>query len=353
MAGKSGKRLPSNKKRQGGGGAAATGEHNLPAASYGNAAGGVNTEGHPPQQDEQQQQSTNVATADTSASRHSSLTPRGQPQRTQSSLSEGSRGPSPMMVASPSTQGGYMGIGSMPNPYGHGGGRGMESMMHIPPQYMSAVGPDQHSHHQYQHHHQGGGLLPGMVSQPRGGPGAFHQPMPYFPPHQPGMNYAAAAPSMANAPSGTSRTAAVTRGFNMGTSSISSGPAGEAMRGRGTTQSSTAASASSTAMAAAAEGMKQLVQQDIERGLQIDFYSERDLMTLASWASFFRDQYIETRSELSMARNDRTAEAYRRATGFVERVEMKILDTSAMKQIFRRLPVMPVDDPVRLIGHFV
>jgi hypothetical protein len=101
-------------------------------------------------------------------------------------------------------------------------------------------------------------------------------------------------------------------------------------------------------MAAATQGMKQLVLQDIERGLQIDFYAEGDRMILASWASFFRDQFIETRNELANARNDRTAEAYRRATGFVERVEMKVLDTNAMKQIFRRLPITPVDDPVRM-----
>ena len=107
-----------------------------------------------------------------------------------------------------------------------------------------------------------------------------------------------------------------------------------------------ATSASSAAMAAAAEGMKLMVQRNIERGLQIDFYSEGDPMILASWASFFRDQFIETRHELSKAKNDRTAEAYRRATGFVERVEMKILDTNAMKQIFRRLPITAVDDPV-------
>lgn len=90
----------------------------------------------------------------------------------------------------------------------------------------------------------------------------------------------------------------------------------------------------------------QLVQQDIERGLRIDFYSETDPMLLASWASFFRDQFIEVRQELAKASFDRNAETYRRATHFVERVETKILKTNPMKLLFRRHPMTHINDPI-------
>ena len=244
-----------------------------------------------------------------------------------------------MMVSTPTSQG-FIGMGAPAQYGGLGGTRGMEHIMHMsPPQYFPAGG-DQHPHQQYQQHHhhpQGGGRLPGGMAAHSG---AFHQPMPFYPQQHPVMNYST-TPPLPNLPSGIS-SAGNMRGYNMGTSGITAGGAGDTLG----TATLSGTSASSAAMAAATEGMKVLVQRDIERGLQIDFYSEGDPMTLASWASFFRDQFIETRHELSKAKNDRTAEAYRRATGFVERVEMKILDTNAMKQIFRRLPIAAVDDPV-------
>ena len=87
-------------------------------------------------------------------------------------------------------------------------------------------------------------------------------------------------------------------------------------------------------------------QEDIERGISIDFYAERDPTLLASWASFFRDRFIEVRHELKKATFDRNAETYRRATHFAERVESKILVSSAAKQLFRRYPLTPTNDPV-------
>jgi len=93
------------------------------------------------------------------------------------------------------------------------------------------------------------------------------------------------------------------------------------------------------------EGINQMVQQDIERGMGIDFYAESNPALLASWATFFRDQFIETRNLLARANNDRLAEAYRRATHFVERAETKVLETKAMKQFFRKHPLTPPNDP--------
>lgn len=87
-------------------------------------------------------------------------------------------------------------------------------------------------------------------------------------------------------------------------------------------------------------------QEDIERGLRIDFYTEPDPAILASWASFFRDRFVEVRHELTKATFDRNAETYRRATHFAERVESKILSSNAAKKIFRRYPLTPINDPV-------
>jgi hypothetical protein len=97
------------------------------------------------------------------------------------------------------------------------------------------------------------------------------------------------------------------------------------------------------------EGILAPHHEDIERGLRIDFYTERDPTLLASWASFFRDRFLEVRHELTKATFDRNAETYRRATHFVERVESKVLDSSAIKQLFRKYPLTPINDPVSTI----
>jgi hypothetical protein len=86
------------------------------------------------------------------------------------------------------------------------------------------------------------------------------------------------------------------------------------------------------------------IQRDIDRGLSIDFYTTGDPMLLASWASFFRDQYILAKNELTKAGYDRDAETYRRATYFLERVETRVLQTEAMKKVFRQYPLS--NDPV-------
>eukprot|EP00934_Nitzschia_sp_Nitz4_P007745 Nitzschia sp. Nitz4//scaffold232_size35869//33896//35704//NITZ4_007816-RA/size35869-snap-gene-0.49-mRNA-1//1//CDS//3329543357//7735//frame0 len=92
--------------------------------------------------------------------------------------------------------------------------------------------------------------------------------------------------------------------------------------------------------------MDPLVQQDIQRGLQIDFYSEKDPGLLASWASFFRDQFIEARNQLAKANYDRNAETYRRVTHLVERVESKIIPSqSSFKRLYRQHPLTSMDDP--------
>jgi hypothetical protein len=307
MPGKSGKRHVSNKKKQGG----ESGE-----ASTGSGAIGGNRQFH-----------LQPSGAGPPVPKPPSNPQRRIPQPTQSVHSEGSRGHSPMMMVSPPATG----FTTMASQYG----QGLEPMMHIPSHFMPAGGA-QHPHHQHQHqqHHQGS--LPTLLTaQPLGGPGAFRPPNPYYP--QQIMNYPT-MPSPPQPPLGSlSHITTTARGYVVGTAANTLGTGG----GAGETPN-----AMGTTTTAATDGMNLMVQQYIERGLQIDFYSEGDHILLASWASFFRDQFIETRNELAKAKNDRTAEAYRRATGFVERVEMKVLETNAMKQIFRRWPITPVDDPV-------
>jgi hypothetical protein len=158
----------------------------------------------------------------------------------------------------------------------------------------------------------------------------YHQPLPYYPPLPP-QPYPPTPPVPTN--TGATPGALVAGGVGQ----ITTGVTGDnnAMGG-------------SNVAGGGGSGADQLVQQDIERGLRIDFYSETDPMLLASWASFFRDQFIEARQELAKASYDRNAETYRRATHFVERVETKILKTNAMKQLFRRHPLTHINDPVRI-----
>lgn len=88
------------------------------------------------------------------------------------------------------------------------------------------------------------------------------------------------------------------------------------------------------------------MEQDIQRGLHVDFYNETDSRLLAAWASFFRDQFLEARNQLAKANYDRNAETYRRTAHFVERVETKIVYTPAVKRLFRQYPLTSMDDPV-------
>ncbi len=213
------------------------------------------------------------------------------------------RAPSPMMVSSPTPP-------YLPPHYGD---------PNLPPYYpiQQTPGASSSGHHQHQHHIP---MHSAQPPQPLISGSAYQQPPPYYPVQQsyplpPPPPTANTTPTNAMPPIG-------------GTS----GGTGDSIMGG--------------AVAGSAGNSDPLVQQDIERGLRIDFYSETDAMLLASWASFFRDQFVEARQELAKASFDRNAETYRRATHFVERVETKILKTNAMKQLFRRHPLTNINDPV-------
>jgi hypothetical protein len=80
------------------------------------------------------------------------------------------------------------------------------------------------------------------------------------------------------------------------------------------------------------------VRGEVDRGRSLDFYAIRDPLLLASWASFFRDQYIMTQKELDRAKYDRTSEVYRQVSSFLQRVQTHVLKTEEMETVFRRSP---------------
>lgn len=226
------------------------------------------------------------------------------------------RAPSPMMVSSPSPP-------FLPPHYGD---------PNLPPYYpmqqtANATSSGGQHHHQHQHQHQ----MPihsAQPPQPLNTGSTYHQSMPYYPIQQ---SYQPPPPPPPPLPANN------TPPNIMASIGGVTGGTGDNIMGGAMTMSGTTTGGG---------GVDPLVQQDIERGLRIDFYAETDAMLLASWASFFRDQFVEARQELARASYDRNAETYRRATHFVERVETKILKTNAMKLLFRRHPLTHINDPV-------
>lgn len=224
---------------------------------------------------------------------------------------------SPMMVSSPTPPylpPGYGGAAAnVRDPSASSGGMGFN-----PYQEQQAGGGQQH------------GWIPIQQAEHRGfqqhQAALYFNPQPFPPPPPP------------HAPSGSPPVGGLVEASQMGFA----GAAGMATAGGGEHSRDTSTGDSGE--------IDQVVQQDIERGLRIDFYSESNNMLLASWASFFRDQFVEARNQLAKANYDRTAESYRRATHFVERVEYKILNTGAMKQLFRRHPLTSINDPVSAAG---
>ena len=87
--------------------------------------------------------------------------------------------------------------------------------------------------------------------------------------------------------------------------------------------------------------LEEIANQEIERGLQLDFYSPAILqqpMVLSAWASFFRNQYVALKEQLARSDFDRKAELYRRVTNVLEKVETKIVKSPQMEQVFRNDP---------------
>ena len=85
---------------------------------------------------------------------------------------------------------------------------------------------------------------------------------------------------------------------------------------------------------------------DLARGLRINFYQVADPLLLASWTSFFRDQYLATNGELQQKEGSASggtscSDTSCRVGSFVLRLnQFQILESEAFKRLYRQYPLM-------------
>ena len=85
------------------------------------------------------------------------------------------------------------------------------------------------------------------------------------------------------------------------------------------------------------------IVSDLHRGSSINFYGVHDPSVLASWASFFRDQYLMMNSELQKMHSEL------QKTKFLNVVEKKILHSSSLEAVFRGSPFFEATVRVQLL----